>query len=288
MDLLGHLYTYNSRTRATAFESGDNRSGKTLVFIGGLTDGYNAVPYLPALNKALERAGWSLVQVTLSSSYLGYGIGSLQQDCEELDELVKFLFKEKEKKKVVFLGHSTGCQDCIWFSRHAQYRERVTGYILQGPVSDREFMAESLDGFEKYLRLATKMRKAGKGMELMPREVDTAPMTADRFYALAAVGGDDDFFSSDLPDSTLNTFFSGISTPIAVIYSAADEYIPAWLNKNELLCRLQTACPTITTTAIIPDADHALSSEEAQHAFIEFVNKFLESVVSEKVGKKAT
>ncbi|RUP48251.1 hypothetical protein BC936DRAFT_144790 [Jimgerdemannia flammicorona] len=188
MELPGLLYTYNLHTRATAFESGDRNSGNSLVFIAGLTDGYNAVPYLPMLNAALEHTGWSLIQVTLSSSYLGYGINSLQQDCEELNVLVRYLVEKREKQKVVFLGHSTGCQDCIWFSRHAPYRQHVSCYILQAPVSDREFMIESLDGYDKYLRLATKMKKAGKGMELMPREVDTAPITADRFYALGAVG----------------------------------------------------------------------------------------------------
>jgi len=275
MELSGVLYMYNPKTRLTAFESGNPHSSNVLVFIGGLTDGYNAVPYLPVLLEKLMAKGWSLVQTTLRSSYLGYGIGSLQDDSDDLDVLVRYLIKERSKKRIVFLGHSTGGQDCLWFCKNAVARNRISGCILQGPVSDREFMRESLVDYEKYLRYATKMVNKGKGNELMPREVDTAPITAYRYHSLASVGGDDDFFSSDLEEDTLESLFRGITTPLAFVHSGADEYVPATHNKTILLERLARSCPAVKITAVLPGADHALSNSDTQSQFVDLVDNFI-------------
>lgn len=108
MQLSGTLYTYYEEDRLTAFESGDVSSPNSVVFIGGLSDGYNAVPFLEPLTTALTEIGWSLIQVQLSSSYTGYGFSSLQKDSDELDHLVKYLKDTRKKQKIVFLGHSTG------------------------------------------------------------------------------------------------------------------------------------------------------------------------------------
>ena len=108
MQLTGTLYTYNEENRLTAFESGDVKSPNSVVFIGGLSDGYNAVPFLEPLTAALAKIGWSLIQVQLSSSYTGFGISSLQKDSTELDYLVEYLKNKRQKQKIMFLGHSTG------------------------------------------------------------------------------------------------------------------------------------------------------------------------------------
>jgi triacylglycerol esterase/lipase EstA (alpha/beta hydrolase family) len=76
--------------------------------VGGLGAGYNAADYLVTLQDRLQALGWTLTQVELSSSGIGYGTSSIRQDSEELDELVKCLRERRNKEKVVFLGHSTG------------------------------------------------------------------------------------------------------------------------------------------------------------------------------------
>ena len=72
------------------------------------------VPFIPLLAETLDKLGWSLIQVQLQSSYDGYGTSNLQNDICQLDSLVSYLLKEKQKKKIVFIGHSTG--KCIGFS----------------------------------------------------------------------------------------------------------------------------------------------------------------------------
>jgi hypothetical protein len=108
MEIPGTLFTYDEETRLTAFETGPQESGKTVVFIGGLGDLYNAVPFLFPLQTTLSEMGFSLIQVQLSSSVLGYGTSSLKQDAFELDLLVDHLLEKRKKKTIVFLGHSTG------------------------------------------------------------------------------------------------------------------------------------------------------------------------------------
>jgi hypothetical protein len=92
----GRLFIYNAERRLPAFlsQTAGSRNDsvrKVVVFIGGLTDGFLATPYLAHLQSRIATAGWSLVQVLLSSSYAGYGHSSLRQDVEELDSLLHHL-----------------------------------------------------------------------------------------------------------------------------------------------------------------------------------------------------
>jgi triacylglycerol esterase/lipase EstA (alpha/beta hydrolase family) len=186
MKFSGELFTYNTESNLTAFETGPITSTETVVFIGGLGDGFNAVPFLTSLVKVLSNINWSLIQVQLSSSFNGYGTTNLQTDSKELDSLVSYLLEKRGKTKIVFLGHSTGSQDCYWHNKFGQHNNEIAGYILQAPVSDREHFKANLPGFETYLNLAIQLRKEGKGDELLPRDAFWAPITANRFFSLSS------------------------------------------------------------------------------------------------------
>lgn len=122
------------------------------------------MPYVAEIAKALEPTDWSLFSLVLSSSYLGWGIGSLDQDVEEIAQCVDFVRAHKARTtgssgaapKVVVMGHSTGSQDVL----HYLYSENplphrpagqeagldlkhltrpvLDGAIMQAPMSDRE------------------------------------------------------------------------------------------------------------------------------------------------------
>ena len=110
---------------------------------------------------ALESTSWSFFTVLLSSSYAGWGLGSLGKDIEEIGECVQYVQNYKQTQqnelsevgKVVIMGHSTGSQDVLHYlyslnplPRNSQsdsclqhlLRPVVDGAILQAPVSDRE------------------------------------------------------------------------------------------------------------------------------------------------------
>lgn len=91
----------------------------------------------------------------------GYGTSSLHQDVKELDQLLDYLFSEPSlqqqqssnegstgkqvivEDEVVLIGHSTGCQDSVFYMKHGRpdLKKRVKGVVLQAPVSDREWLA---------------------------------------------------------------------------------------------------------------------------------------------------
>ncbi|KAF8937358.1 hypothetical protein EDD21DRAFT_302438 [Dissophora ornata] len=282
ISLQGTLSVYNPLTRLTMFESGPDHATGSVVFIGGLLDGYHALPYLPYLSKALaDQLGFSLIQVMLTSSHMGYGSSSLQEDVRELDVLFTFLREERAKTRLFIVGHSTGCQDAISYAIYGEHRAAIQGIVLQGPVSDREFMASSIDMYGKYLRLAQRMINDGKGQELMVREVDIAPVTAYRFNSLASVGGDDDMFSSDIPFEKMQALFGQVKTPLVMVHSGKDEYVPDHINKVQLVSQLTAACPSSLGAAVLPDADHAISDQASQVRFCEVVVQFLRQVLEQ-------
>jgi predicted acetyltransferase len=53
---------------------GHNISENYLLFIGGLGDGFFTVPYVQQL---LVLIGWNIIEVLISSSYKGWGTGSV-------------------------------------------------------------------------------------------------------------------------------------------------------------------------------------------------------------------
>ncbi|KAF9437770.1 hypothetical protein BGZ76_011228 [Entomortierella beljakovae] len=280
ISLSGTLSIYNPQTRLTMFESGPENSTASVVFIGGLLDGYHALPYLPLFNKVLtQELEMSLIQVMLSSSHMGYGISSLQDDVKELDVLFTFLREERAKSRLFIVGHSTGCQDAISYALYGKHKAVIQGIILQGPVSDREFMASSMDMYGKYLRLAQRMINDGKGQELMVREVDVAPVTAYRFNSLGSVGGDDDMFSSDTPFEKMQALFGQVTIPLIMVHSGKDEYIPAHVNKERLVSQLAAACPSSLGAVVLPDADHAISDQASQFKFCEVAVQFFRRVL---------
>ncbi|KAI9485468.1 MAG: hypothetical protein EXX96DRAFT_494609 [Benjaminiella poitrasii] len=281
MKFSGELFTYNQEFRLTAFECGPTDTDKTVVFIGGLGDGFNAVPFLePLFETVLNKNGWSLIQVQLSSSYEGYGISDLKTDADQLDTLVQHLKAYRGKKTIVFLGHSTGCQDCFWHNKYGKTSKDVNAYILQAPVSDREYFQSTLDKFQTHVNMAIRLKGEGRGDELMPREaLQGTPITANRFYALTVKGGDDDVFSTDLSDEEIKKLYENVNRPLCWIYSENDEFYAAKdINHLNVMNRYQNLCPAIKETHIVPKGDHSITREDSQQAFCDIVDNFLNKI----------
>ncbi|RAL14745.1 DUF1749-domain-containing protein [Aspergillus homomorphus CBS 101889] len=158
----GILHQYTNRLVAFEYIRGSRPKPHSLVFIGGLSDGLNTVDYLSDVIRALQDSDWSVVTPLLSSSYAGWGMGSLGQDIDEIAQCVGYIRDHKNSLyghgKVVMMGHSTGSQDVMHYISCANPRPRhpvldretppdqyvgitrplVDGAIMQAPVSDRE------------------------------------------------------------------------------------------------------------------------------------------------------
>lgn len=255
----GRLYRYRSSPGALqAFESpAEHDFKKYAIYLGGLTDGLLACPYVEALAAACADENWALVQPILSSSYMGYGTGSLSRDSEELDSLMAFLHEQRGAVATALIGHSTGCQNSVHFLRHASPSSRLLVRVaaLQAPVSDRE--AATLEpGSSALLARAQDLIAEGRGADVFTMHYGIAAMTADRYASLVGRGGEDDLFSSDFTDAELSDRLGHMSTkgqrmlPMTeahpglrtlIASSLADEYVPRNIDSPALVRRFQTA-----------------------------------------------
>eukprot|EP00899_Mesostigma_viride_P019305 jgi/Mesvir1/27376/Mv07184-RA.2 len=284
-EMKGVLFEYSDGQghALAAFRSGDHPDN-VAIFIGGLSDGLLACPFVPGLAATLDEMGWSLVQPLLRSSYGGYGVGSLREDSEDLCALLRTV----KPKRAILIGHSTGSQDVVYFLKHADgdVRRCVVGAVLQAPVSDREYFTSQATGVDEpdvmgsnaRLALATRLIAEGRPHDLLPRTSPTAvPVTAYRYHSLVARLGDDDLFSSDFSDAELKERVGHMAAvPTLILFSMEDEYVPSFVDKAKLVGRLQAAMGG-ASSAFLAGANHAISDpahiEQALAAVASFLKE---------------
>mmetsp|Transcript_17477 Transcript_17477/g.29979 ORF Transcript_17477/g.29979 Transcript_17477/m.29979 type:complete len:311 (+) Transcript_17477:28-960(+) len=269
-----------------------------VVCIGGLSDGLTHASYVPPLATALSEAGWTLVQAQLQSCYESWGIGSLDQDADDLQTLLEWLRTTQACTGVVLLGHSTGCQDI------ARLLQRIplgtpapwplVATVLQAAVSDREYLCKFPE-LEPVAERARQLVAAGREEEIVARlsggqeSKKGTPVTARRLLALYERGGDDDYFSSDLSDDSLNVLLSPVGRwPCMVVIGDADEYAlgdaaTIVANARRLVCAIQTGSvgkgrsdwrrSPVSELLVVKGAGHSLDGHESE--FVAAMVRFL-------------
>ncbi|EFX03823.1 duf1749 domain containing protein [Grosmannia clavigera kw1407] len=265
-----------------------------IVFIGGLTDGPHTVPSIRtiahqlATTEAGKALGYSVFELRMSSSFTAFGYKRLTDDVADLSALVKYL-RGLGREKIVFLGHSTGCQDSMEYAKFVSKGQSpaVDGFILQGPVSDREAMAPAFQPgmYEKTLAAAEKMIKEGRENEIihlegMPEMLES-PHTAYRLHSLIGKNGDDDYFSTDLPDERLAASWGAFNKPVLVLPSGKDEYVPQTIDVPANIARWKTFCATgiySDLSGLIPGASHSVEQPDSQLWMADRVIRFLASL----------
>jgi len=305
----GTLHTYSDRL--FAFEHSATTEDQTeyqieyptlintLLWIGGLGDGVRTVRYPKVIATLLPRK-WAIAEVLLSSSYKGWATGSLKRDALELGYCVEYFKKIRPGGKIVLMGHSTGCQDIMEYlvGEGKESRYSVHGAILQAGVSDREAAMAASDAelqqtLKKLVANSKMLIDEGKESQIVlgeGNEIESlfgAPVTAYRLYSLLAPGGDDDYFSSDLLDDTIeNTFGKIRETPMMFLWGSEDQYVPAHVDKEGLLKRWTDAVRNRrgvvddTHGGIVKGATHNLDDdrEEVVLDLVTRVSEFLKGV----------
>ncbi|RKP04797.1 hypothetical protein THASP1DRAFT_33395 [Thamnocephalis sphaerospora] len=281
--LSGKLFQFTANnTHLTAFYSGPRHADQAVVLLPGLQEGPLSLPWTNRLGKRLAKKNWALVQPTLSSSYLGFGTGTLQRDTGELDLLVEALVRQG-KRRIVMIGHSTGSQQTLHYARFGSQRKYLAGGVLQAALSDREYYVSSMPDHAHWVQMATQMRAQGQGQEMMPRRAFSfAAVTADRFFSLCARGGDDDMFSSDLTPTELAAIYKPVSVPLAMVLSGSDEYMPKNVSAESLLANQKAAYSGFTLMKVVPGADHIVSGAPQIKQLLSIIFEFID-----KLDKKA-
>lgn len=232
-------------------------------------------------------------KILLTSSYSGWGTGTIARDASEIREAVSFFRNSLKRSKIVLMGHSTGCQDTMYYlTRQASQTsaDSIDGAILQAPVSDREAMQLLFPSeFDGLLMTAKKMVDEGRGEELLgPRFSELffgSPICASRWVSLADTKGGDDFFSSDLGEEFLKKeTFGKVSVPLLILFSGSDEYVPDSLDKKKLVETWKNCCSNGMWSeigGIVDGGTHNLgegSSEMAAHNAVQRVAHFVDTI----------
>ncbi|KAI2637302.1 duf1749 domain-containing protein [Xylaria nigripes] len=276
---------------ACAYESGPQDAKDALVFIGGLGDGPHTVPYPRALAKKLEEHGslsFSVFEFRLKSSFTGYGFTRLVDDVADISALVKYL-RSINKRRIILMGHSTGCQDCMEYVSPAHVDvPGVDGYILQAPVCDRDgfILQMGQDRLDVSLAIAKQFIDAGKPNEriaedLLADYMQSTPISAWRWYALGASDGEDNYFSPHLTNEIAASYWRRFDKPLLILHSGSDEYVMESVDKAGLVKSWkQLAWPGIVSelSGVIPGANHRVEDPEAEAWLCNTVIEFLQTI----------
>ncbi|KAJ6278950.1 hypothetical protein J3E71DRAFT_346037 [Bipolaris maydis] len=293
------VHPFSSPTpHSCAYEYGLRDSPNALVYIGGLTSGPQTSDLVLKIDSALENMAetdtfsYSVFEFRMRSSYTGFGYSSLKNDVEDLAALVGYLRGEGvRKEKVVVMGSSTGCQAIMTYATTLPAPPPVDGYIMQAPTSDRETasLLMSPEFLHTSLQHAEDLIVKGKKMQIMPSDlippIFSSPINAYRWHSLVSVGGDDDFFSSNLPASTIGSSFGRLDKPTLIVMSEKDEMVPPAVDKEALLKKWVNAIPkglASNQSGVLPDADHELTTDGGTRSFMDKFCKFLKDL--EKIG----
>jgi pimeloyl-ACP methyl ester carboxylesterase len=270
--MYGNLFIYDLTWKLVAFESGLLSSSRCLILLGGLTDGLLSLPYVEKLSSKLESLskGYSLIQPLFRSSNLQYGWHTIDDDVEDLKTLIDYLINNRnDLKTILLMGHSTGCQDIIHYLRQEKTHPKIPRVILQGPVSDRQYLSR-LSSTKDQLDYCFKNNKDIK--EWLPRYLHDPPLTIQRCLSLNETNSIEDLFSSDLTDEQLKNIYENIETPITWIWSEQDEYVPDDLKQNLTnFVQNKLANKNNSTFILLENVDHAVNDEQQQIYMIEHI-----------------
>lgn len=279
----------------------------TLLWVGGMFDTFGSVAYPFVLAHSLGPS-WTLMTAALSSAGHSWGTSTIARDAEDMAKIVAYIKEQRPNGKVVIMGHSTGCQDCMEYAvgknSDADRRPAVDGLILQAPVSDREALQKELPETFKHEadQLALKMCREGHEKEVMPSRLTKSvfgrlAITARRWVDVSSPGPDhngaDDYFSSDLPDERLSGTFGKLPsrTPLLILYSGNEENVPDSLDKEKLVQRwigiVKAGSGSIDeNSGLVKGASHNLNGnpEEVVQDLVRRVNAFLARMNASSAG----
>ena len=267
----GNLFAYDFEYKLVAFESGSLSSSRCLILLGGLTDGLLSLPYVERLSTKLESLSkpYSLIQPLLRSSNLQYGWHTIDHDIQDLQKLIDYLVNNRnDLQSIILMGHSTGCQDIIHYLRQGKIDSKISQVILQGPVSDRQYLSQ-LSSTKDQLNYC--YQNKDNLNEWLPRYLHDPPLTIQRCLSFNQINSIEDLFSSDLNDQQIKDIYQNIQIPIIWIWSKQDEYVPDDI-KDQVIDFIQNKLVKQnknSTFILLENADHAVNDQQQQIYMIE-------------------
>ena len=140
------------------------------------------------------------------------------------------------------------------------------------------------------VRIASEQIQAGRGAYALPVEAmqliypikqgesisdgSVSAISANRWYSLAAKGGHEDYFSSDLTDEEMKEAFKGLresEKKVLFAFGEKDGSVPAFVDKKKLLEKFKRCAGDKAETLLLKDANHQIHAKAPQKEFIDRV-----------------
>ena len=256
------------------------KSNKLLFLIGGLGDLLFSVKYFEYLWNKLEE--YKICIPIMRSSGNSFGNTTIWDDVEDIKEILKHIINNNEIKDIFLIGHSTGCQDILClFKKEINKEFPIRKCILQGPVSDRDFVINDINLKNEIKRIENKSNilfkdwnnsELNNSIEVSQYLYDNKyPLLIRRFVSLYSKLGDEDWFSFDIESNKLKELYSIINIPFLFVFSLNDQYVN-YTNKEykELIQRIEKANSYIKLSFL--KDDHFI--ENSKDEFFRIVSDF--------------
>jgi pimeloyl-ACP methyl ester carboxylesterase len=230
-----------------------------LVFVHGMGSNF----YRSALKKAFLEIAPSLGLGVLAFNNCGAERGTEDEKFKtclaDLDAAAAFA-RRRDHRKMIFVGHSTGCQKIVYWQARRRPRA-VAGLVLLAPADDQAVTLRDLGPrFAAKVAWAQKKVAAGKGDAPVTGLYER--FTAARFLSLA-----------DVKHAEANVFryagkltqFRRVKCPVLAVFGTVEEF--AAIPPAEMLAILR--CKTKSRDYgdwLIPGANHSFKGGEAELA----------------------
>ncbi len=133
--------------------------------------------------------------------------------------------KKLKPKKIILVGHSTGCQKSIYYLSK-NYDKKVKGVALLSPISDLAGVLNmvSLKQFKKAKSFAQKRIKEKREKELLPLSIWPSYIDAQRFLSLYSKNSTEEIFSYSQKNKQPR-ILRKVKVPIYVLLGSDDKFL---------------------------------------------------------------
>lgn len=197
----------------------------------------------------------------------GAALETFKDSVHDIEAGVAFL-RAQGFSKVIVVGHSTGSNKVCYYAA-SQNNNSIVGYVLAGPVSDRNTPGVDLAQIRRNIQKMKIQVKQGKG-EMIVEDVYDMPMTPKRYVSLL---DSEDMFDYFGMGKKLKSFLSKIRKPLLIILGEKDEYLnkPA---RTALKVFDRYAVSPKYKSVVIQDGLHSFNGRERQfvHTMLQWVS----------------
>ncbi|MDO8668332.1 MAG: alpha/beta fold hydrolase [bacterium] len=146
-------------------------------------------------------------------------------DCvDDIQGAVNFC-RQKGFKKIILVGHSTGCQKSIYYLAKAKQPEQIAKVILLCPISDyADAIKFNQPAVKRAEKIARGLVRDGKKHRLLPPQVWPDLHDAQRFLSLFTPESKEEIFCYATPSRRPATL-QKTAVPMLLIFAEKDEHL---------------------------------------------------------------